>query len=62
MSMRFEIVEYRGRFHWRVRRGKMVAFRSTDFLSEEKCRQAIEELKRVRWHLAEVVRVVRAVK
>jgi uncharacterized protein YegP (UPF0339 family) len=62
MALRFEIVEYRGRYHWRVRRDKMIAFRSTDFATEEACRRAIEELKRARWHHAEVVRVVKAVK
>lgn len=60
--MRIEIVEYKSRFHWRVRRDRVIAFRSTDFSSEEKCRQAVEELKRARWTQAEVVRVVRTVK
>jgi len=60
--LRFEIIEYRNRYHWRVRRGKMIAFRSTDFETEDECRRHIEELKRARWHLAEVVRCVRTVK
>ena len=60
--LRFEVVEYRNRYHWRVRRGKMIAFRSTDFSSEAACIEHIEELKRARWHQAEVVRCVRTVK
>jgi uncharacterized protein YegP (UPF0339 family) len=60
MPMRFEIVEYRNRFHWRVRRQDRIAFRSTDFATEAQCRTAIDELKRESWHLAEVTKVVKS--